>query len=173
MPIRGSDKCGVESTCLNFANHVKALYAYTPRDSLRTNAYSIISTTESEQVAAERAMYAARHREVKFVVNHDDVLPNTGYMAVGRAHRTDTDSMLLSSVSSLSLQLQHADTILGNCCSNFHLLLGDLMQACQGGNINNHRSNPSKESFICLQDHEQHEFRITCSWDGKSQRAAG
>lgn len=42
--------------------------------------------------------------------------------------------------------------VIGNCCSNFHLLLGDFRQAC------------GKTPLQCLQDHERPEFRLKCVW---------
>ena len=74
-----------------------------------------------------------------------------------RNHTTTTtmDDIMLSSISSLQVQL-HARYTVGNCCSNFHSLLFDFIK---GGCGVNH-----DHVAECLQDNELPEFRICCQW---------
>jgi hypothetical protein len=65
------------------------------------------------------------------------------------------DDIMLSAISSLKLQL-HARHTVGNCCSNFHLLLFDFLEEGCG---------PAKDQNVeCLQDNEAPEYRLCCLW---------
>lgn len=128
---------------------------------------SVIVTSESKQVLREQANYSfhqpsSLHADsfpIRFVTNHLDVFQDTGYLKdvinTNIAPFT-ADQAMLSAISSLKLQLLTRVT-LGNCCSNFHLLLKDLLDTGCGATIEN--------SFQCLQDDENPEFRVCCAWD--------
>jgi hypothetical protein len=90
--------------------------------------------------------------------NERDVTPNTGFVlsATDKQNATFTaDEALLSAMSSLKLQLLARVTV-GNCCSNFHVLLADFLAGgCGSANIN---------AFHCLQEHDDPNFRVCCGW---------
>jgi hypothetical protein len=136
-----------------------------PKSSLATN---VVVTTESKQVMNELAKYATEvssHNSyndsflrVRFVTNHFDVTQDTGYFDSTNTKKTQhtANEIMLSSISSLKLQLYTRITV-GNCCSNFHLLLKDLLSVGCG-------SSPI-HTFQCLQTHANPTFRVCCSWD--------
>lgn len=151
---------------------------------------SVVVTTESKQIQQEQQEYAKWMFDSqnfsfpqlrnslfrpRFVLNHQDVTQDTGYLkevfTLG-AHGTNStmkhpnlqlqaDEIMLSTLSSLQMQLQTSLTV-GNCCSNFHLLLKDLLAAGCG-------SSPHGNYFQCLQDHKTKEYQICCSWDKSSR----
>jgi hypothetical protein len=58
-----------------------------------------------------------------------------------------------STLVALKLQL-HAKHVIGNCCSNFHLLLFDLLRNGCG----------LAESQQCLQETKNPEYHVCCQW---------
>lgn len=131
---------------------------------------NIVVTTESKQVLYEQAQYAAEMKSnvdnhsifsVQFITNPFDVTQDTGYFdGSTTATQYTVNQIMLSSISSLQLQL-HTRTTVGNCCSNFHLLLKDLLSVgC--GSLPFH-------AFQCLQDHANPAYRICCSWDRSAE----
>jgi len=183
--VAASDKCGVESECLTFRQHVEAAKSlwttekYNRHDVERL--VNIVVTSESRQIFRELQDYAARMSNyssaeplsdsdafrARFVTNHRDIAQDTGYLEDVIGPRSNVskslitaDEAMVSALSSLKAQLQTRVTI-GNCCSNFHLLLKDLLDEGCGSAVEN--------SFQCLQDHEDEAFRVCCAWD-KSPR---
>ena len=90
---------------------------------------------------------------------------------------------LISSLSSIQLQLHNRITI-GNCCSNFHLVIKDLLSVGCGIaslssssssslfddtnhelNIDHNTNRIGYDTFTCLQDHINPKYHICCSWD--------
>lgn len=143
---------------------------------------SVLVTTESQTVLREQRYFAAMHSNLsnnstrtlrksqentsgdddvfvpyRFITNHRDVVQDTGYLKdiAGNEH-IKADEAMVSALSSLRAQLTAKVTV-GNCCSNFHLLLSDLLYV--GCGIN------SKQTFQCLQDNEDPELQVCCSWD--------
>ncbi len=126
----------------------------------------IVITTESRSILKELAAFQANNSSLKavfdsqIVVNHRDIAQDTGYLEVSlpgnSSSATGQNDVLLSAMSSLKLQLTTRIT-LGNCCSNFHLMLKDLLYEGCGAHIEN--------TFQCLQTHANARFRVCCSWD--------
>lgn len=71
---------------------------------------------------------------------------------------------MLSAMSSLKAQLLPRISI-GNCCSNFHVLLNDLLSEGCGA--------ASDNKFLCLQEYDDPALRVCCGWhsDCKQQKA--
>lgn len=168
--LAASDKCGVESECVSFPTYMRAIAGTVQHDdryrypSSQQRETSIIVTTESQKVLREMNEFASNttlQSSVPFpfrlVTNHHDVAQDTGYLEDIADHPTLTaDAAMLSAVSSLKVQLSTRVTV-GNCCSNFHLLLADLLSEGCGA--------VPDSTFQCLQDHPDPEFRICCAWD--------
>lgn len=150
-----TDKCGTESECLSFVQHMRAADEAWVGQSPATN---IVVTTESRQILREQREWA-QNSSLHFLLNSNDVAQNTGYVMSMDGNVTADDAMV-SALSSLKAQLRTGFT-LGNCCSNFHLLLKDLLNVGCGASTEN--------TFQCLQDHKNDRYRICCAWD-KSAR---
>jgi hypothetical protein len=67
----------------------------------------------------------------------------------------DADAIMISALSSLKAQLLPRLSI-GNCCSNFHILLNDfLSEGCGAASIN---------TFQCIQETEDPLLVACCGW---------
>lgn len=132
---------------------------------------NIVVTSESREILRQHQRYASDVRNSnqslanpRFIWNHRDVAQDTGYLEEvlissgdsANAFNSTADEMMLSALSSLRVQLQ-TGVALGNCCSNFHLLIKDLLDQGCGATDTSH--------FQCLQDHEDPAYHICCSWD--------
>ena len=76
------------------------------------------------------------------------------YQEMGAINVT-ADDVMLSTMTSLKMQLMTESTV-GNCCSNFHKVMLEFLQNGCGAAKRNH--------FECLQDNENPEFRVCCEW---------
>lgn len=161
--VPASDKCDVESECLTFDQYMAAAKELWTSTGLSKSAHVIV-TSESKSVLLETVAFPLGTDNgsfpLSFITNHLDVAQDTGYIQDYLRSQKGTsitaDQIQLSAMASLKLQLFSGVT-LGNCCSNFHLLLKDLLSAGCGASFSN--------TFQCLQDHENPEFRACCSWD--------
>jgi hypothetical protein len=100
----------------------------------------------------------------QFLTNHKEMTPDSGF--VKNIKRTvnftaDEESML-SAVASLKFQLLPR-VLLGNCCSNFHVLLNDFLVEGLGA--------ASENTFKCLQEFEDPRVKICCGWHRECKRA--
>jgi hypothetical protein len=172
LPIRASDKCTFESECLSFDQHMQVASALWAKDQANATATStqqgqatpsIVFTTESRSMVEEQEAYekAMTDRRFSFVTNTRDVLPDSGFMkdvewkAEKNQRDADPDAIMLSAMSSLQAQLLPKITI-GNCCSNFHTMMNDLLSEGCGAADENH--------FVCLQEYEDPRLRVCCGW---------
>lgn len=180
LPIRASDKCLYESECLTFDQHIQVLsLAWTdhlrrkqpaddmlavPNERLRP---TILFTSESNNVLEDQQNFVTnqtRQDQFKyrfdFLSNTRDVTPNSGFMKDVlrelRKRNSTADEMLLGAMSSLKFQLLPGISI-GNCCSNFHILLNDfLMEGCGAA---------SDHTFLCLNNYAQDKaLNVCCGW---------
>ena len=135
---------------------------------------NIVVTSESREILRQHQRYTSAVRNSnqslahpRLIWNHRDVAQDTGYLEEVRVSSGDSatsayafnstaDEMMLSALSSLRAQLQ-TGVALGNCCSNFHLLIKDLLDQGCGATRTSH--------FQCLQDHEDPAYHVCCSWD--------
>jgi hypothetical protein len=171
---------------------------------------TLLVTTESLDVAREfRAFRRNRTAQelalpVRFrlVTNEADVTPDTGYLARTTHERASAsassassipssftaDEAMVSALSTLQHQLLARATV-ANCCSNFHLLLAELLAAgCGaaihgggGGGVGSPSSSPSSSpspsfsssstsfghTLHCLQEHFDPRYRVCCGWAAK------
>lgn len=137
---------------------------------------SIVLTTESASVLEEKDAFMANASLVKmivpfpfeFVVNEFDIQQDSGNPKMNiPEHNLDVelkensaDQVMLSMVSSLQLQLLTKYTI-GNCCSNFHRLLFELLDGGCGAAY--------QISLECLQENEDPDLRLCCVWDNSPE----
>ncbi|GKY99736.1 hypothetical protein MPSEU_000927600 [Mayamaea pseudoterrestris] len=167
LAIRASDKCDDESECLSFSQYVRSVGHWWTKHDMNTTATSIFVTTESRKVIDDLRKFVASEDSratlpfpANFVVNKYDVLQDTGFLHNQQPANYTQDDVMLSAVSSLQLQLATRLTV-GNCCSNFHLLLSDFLSEGCGLAVDN--------QFHCLQDHPDPEFRLCCQWDKSAE----
>jgi hypothetical protein len=139
---------------------------------------TLIFTSESRDMVRQYQLFRANETaqsalpfRFRLITNEHDVTPDSGYAptvfrgATGRnvgARSSDSnttsfnaDEAMLSAMASIQLQLMARVTV-GNCCSNFHVLLADLLQAGCGASPQN--------TFHCLQEHPDTHFRVCCGW---------
>ena len=176
LPIRASDKCLMESECLAFPQYMKVMGQIwnTHQDLVGESAAahgvtdlttSIVLTTESQSVLRDKERFETNETlrqqvpfKYQFVTNDHDVMQSTGLpknFVKNLQFQSTQDEIMLSAVSSLKAQLMAKFTV-GNCCSNFHLLLFDFLQDGCGA---------AKDNIgQCLQDNEDPEFRLCCMW---------
>jgi hypothetical protein len=176
LPIRASDKCLMESECLAFPQYMKLMgqiwktHEHAIKESAKNRGTtdlttSIILTTESQSVLRDKVNFekndtlrASVPFSYKFITNEHDVMQSTGLPSnfmKNTGHVITSDEIMLSAMSSLKAQLMAKFTV-GNCCSNFHLLLFDFLQDGCGA---------AKDNIgQCLQDNDDPEFRVCCMW---------
>jgi hypothetical protein len=181
IPIRASDKCIGESECISFEKYMimmgRVWKKYQPdilesmtrkgRQAVLPESFnaSLIVTSEAPAIReAQDNFEKQRDRGLlpfnfHFVNNEYDNPEGTGNpLRMGKrvTNKTVTmDDIMLSAISSLKIQL-HARYTIGNCCSNFHLLMFDFLRDGCGAS----RDQLSE----CMQDNEDPEFRLCCQW---------
>jgi hypothetical protein len=136
---------------------------------------SIVLTTESDSVMQEKDEFMKNKTLVNkvpfkfdFITNDFDIRQDSGNPQYNiPEHNLDVvleennaDEVMLSMISSLQIQLLARYSI-GNCCSNFHRILFELLD---GGCGAAYQSGPE-----CLQTNEDPEFRICCVWDNSEE----
>lgn len=125
----------------------------------------VVFTTEAKSMMQEQKAWvegdgrANSKFDFDFFTNSYDMLPGSGFMksVVRRqaGNASDPDANMLSSVSSLQAQLL-ARVSIGNCCSNFHAMLSDLLlEGCGAAREN---------TFMCLQEYNDPLLRVCCGW---------
>jgi hypothetical protein len=76
------------------------------------------------------------------------------------------DDMMVSALSSLLAQLGPVTLSIGNCCSNFHVLLNDLLlESCGAGS-----SGDYDHTFRCLQETANPMLMVCCGWRKECHR---
>lgn len=162
----GSDKCLVESECLSFQQHVQAVTSVWKRHKHADNkTANIILTTEDERVMNDMKQYTSNSTSFRFITNKRDVMQGTGVARDfdNNNKNVTADDVMLSSVAALQLQLLGKYAV-GNCCSNFHNLLFDFVREGCGA---------ARDAVaVCLQELEDPEFRVCCSWDKSEECTA-
>jgi hypothetical protein len=184
--VAASDKCAKESECLSFRQHLEAtsllLQEYhgeiwpianramnggNHRSSGFGDPPVLIMTSESLEMAREfRSLKANRTAQAtlpyrfRLVTNDADVTPDTGFLAkisgAGARNVTFTaDEAMLSAMTTIQFQLLPRATVV-NCCSNFHVLLADLLAAGCGA--------ASEHALHCLQEHPDPQYQVCCGW---------
>ena len=158
LPIRASDKCIAESECLSFATYMDVIHqVWTKHKTKMSNNITIVLTTESKMVLDDMKAYQSEVHpltfDYTFVVNTKDIMPGSGLPT--DYVNSSKEEVMLSMISSIQTQLIPGYTI-GNCCSNFHLLLFDFLR--DGCGLALHSWNQ------CLQENANPNFHICCQW---------
>lgn len=139
-----------------------------PNETESTNPIRVMVTTESPDVVQQQMEWmkntqSATWQKLQFQVfrNSFDVTQGTGLLAKRKDQSTLSDDIMLSVLSSIRAQFSHR-VVLGNCCSNFHKIMQELI--VHGG-----CSSRWDSQFVCLQHHPNESFQLCCAWD-RSER---
>jgi hypothetical protein len=134
---------------------------------------AVVFTSEAKGMVREQREFATNATlqqdfplRFQFLTNNFDVTPDTGFVKeIKRTMTYTADESMLSAVTSLKFQLLPRVS-LGNCCSNFHVLLNDFLVEGLGA--------ASENSFQCLQEFKDPRLKICCGWhhECKKVRAA-
>lgn len=119
---------------------------------VRPKASSLFLTTEAKTVEEEAKRFAKEYPVARILTNHHDVHPDTGFLA--NTSLSTLGDVIPAALSSIQAQFR-TSFVLGNCCSNFHLLIKDFVDVGCG----------TVEHFQCLQTHANEVYRLCCSWD--------
>jgi len=160
MPIRASDKCGVESVCLPFEKYMELVSQqrkkyFEPNENNRT--LNIVLTSESPNIMEARKAFENRTDfPYRFVVNKEDSLQGSGWPKQYGEAKAKNDIMVSTFVA-LKLQLLSKHFV-ANCCSRFHEVMMDLFKNGCG-------AAPSP-SIHCMQELEDEQFQLCCDHTG-------
>jgi hypothetical protein len=159
-----------ESECLDFEQHMKVMIRiWRTNQSAMHGTANIILTTESQSVMDDMNKFQEHLKDTvpfsyRFITNEQDVMQGTGLPNNFESGNVTADNVMLSSVAALKLQLMARYTV-GNCCSNFHNLLFDFLRDGCG-------ASQETVATTCLQEMEEPEFRVCCSWDKSEECVA-
>ena len=155
FPIRGSDKCMFESSCITFETYMdlatEMVATYYNSSNSTGGGVSVLLTTEDSDIAQASKRYHSEDFDI--VMNTDDVHQNTGDPSAERFY-SQSRQIMKTTLIAIKLQM-HARRTVGNCCSNFYLVIFDLLNSNCGLN----------EDRQCLQEHSNPKYRICCLWD--------
>ena len=114
LPIRGSDKCDIESTCLEFDQYMQLANETWQNMNFNISSKSLrgtlILTTEDKKIFEQRSAYSSKSFPFVFVVNDQDSMQGTGSI---RDFGRKADAVMKSSLVALQMQL-HAGHVFGN-----------------------------------------------------------
>jgi hypothetical protein len=96
--------------------------------------------------------YGRNTGNLTIIMNREDVLQDTGRPRTPK-YRSQADAIMESTLVAIKLQL-HTKFTLGNCCSNFHLVLFDLLKEGCG----------LSETQQCLQETTNPAYHVCCQW---------
>ena len=155
LPIRATDKCLRESECLTLDQHVRATDKMWKKLDRSLDDSTIVLTTESREMMTDMQAYAEQKPGLTVLTNsHDKDRDSGGGTSIRKV--IESDILMLSAISSLQLQLATRATI-GNCCSNFHVMMLTFLSEGLGAAKEHH--------FHCLQEEDDPEF-LVCCWKG-------
>jgi hypothetical protein len=168
-----SDKCYGESECLSFYQHIEATTQLWQEHQNRTGIHrptaSVVFTSEATSMVQEQKEFEKNATlqqdfpfRFQFLTNNFDVTPDSGFVKdIKKSMKFTADDSMLSAVTSLKFQLLPRVT-LGNCCSNFHVLLNDFLVEGLGAAREN--------SFKCFQEFDDPRLKICCGWHKKCKK---
>ncbi|KAG7357533.1 hypothetical protein IV203_002221 [Nitzschia inconspicua] len=155
LPVRGSEKCG-ESSCMPFGMYMELAMQQYRKGVWGTNPSEpvhLVLTSEEDTIMEQGKSYHENTTfPFTFVVNDKDPMQGSGFASDLKEHHS-ADFVIVSSLLAIKMQLQ-AKHLIGNCCSNFHMLMVDFIRSSAGVVPN--------ATFECLRDNEEQRFRMCC-----------
>mmetsp|Transcript_14085 Transcript_14085/g.33848 ORF Transcript_14085/g.33848 Transcript_14085/m.33848 type:complete len:582 (+) Transcript_14085:323-2068(+) len=159
IPIRATDKCEQESSCLSFEDYMELTLETWKQELPNESKPHVIVTSESEYIYT-RLREIMKEGEgstmypLRFILNDGDVQPGSGRFREQKDKPNVTaDDGMISALSTLQLQLG-SGIIRANCCSKFHSMMGDIVSVGGGAAL--------ETDFQCLHSFEDPRFRICC-----------
>ncbi len=151
--IVGSDKCRFESTCLPFERYMERVVSKWRKHQVSGKRGTILMTSEDPNILPLRLSFVQNESfPMEIVVNTKDVQQGHGRP---KWYEDNADAIMISSLAAWKMQLQ-SNVLVGNCCSNFHLLLFEMMRAGCGADPNYYTE------LECLNEVDDPRFRICC-----------
>lgn len=165
IAIRGSDKCKWESTCFDFETYMEFVGETWSSRFSHLDTGHLILTTEDASIMAQSKKFKfqlqpPRNRSstpsLNIITNGQDVLQDTGRLKkwlprysqnsfMAKKYHSRSNEILTATLTAIKLHTYPVHNI-GNCCSNFHLLLFDLLDiGCGRSQIHecmNYAANP-------------------------------
>ena len=169
LPIRASDKCFAEASCLSFSQYMQIAQNVFEKEKEKDRGgelTNIILTSESKAIIDSRVEFESRF---KFFVNENDAMQGSGrpkeYVdSKLKDAGISLSDIMVSTLAALNLQL-HSKVTIANCCSNFHKLLGQIWKFAGCG-----KEDYEDENWRCLDKVEDPELRICCFHGGKKDK---
>jgi len=167
LPIRGSDKCRQESECLQFPTYMRLLKSKWYEEGFAEKygqgngnvTIDVLITSEMKDIMDQAHAFSNNAKYMskfpftpRWITNTNDIRQGSGY---GNFFvENEKDDITTSILSSFKLQMNARSTI-GNCCSNFHQI---IMQLLQGGcGVENDNKGQ------CLQSRNESMYQLCCS----------
>jgi hypothetical protein len=162
MPIRASDKCKMESSCLTLDDYMALAKVTWDITSNSTSTQShiqsqppvILITTESPTILSKvQAMEKQTDGWFQLATNRGDLDPPGSGRFSQKQSAVPADKAMLAAMSTLQLQLSSSILHL-NCCSGFHRIIKEFSLAGAGALAN--------AQVNCLSESTDLRFRICC-----------
>eukprot|EP00979_Chaetoceros_neogracilis_P014134 scaffold4446_cov272-Chaetoceros_neogracile.AAC.11 len=168
FPIRGSDKCNQESECLQFPTYMRLLKSKWYEEGFAEkydresgNVTFIILVTSEMKDIMDKAYAFSNNSEYmskfpftpRWITNTNDIRQGNGSPGRAKLGGNTADDVITSMLSTFKLQMNAGSTI-GNCCSNFHQVIMQLLQGGCGLEYNNKGQ--------CLQSRNESLYQLCC-----------
>ena len=167
LPIRASDKCKRESTCMPLVKYMELARETWRRQIPNETRPNLIITSESQsifdQLQSEIIDNPTQRQKYpfQFIVNTQDIHPGSGRFRSNGRNVTADDGMI-SAMSTLQLQL-NSGIVRGNCCSKFHSIIGNFIEVGGGGGSSG-AAQEHPPDFQCLNDPKYDPRYRICCW---------
>ena len=179
LPIRGSDKCHKESTCLSFETYMDLAkeHYHHYNDELQSlsslatpemHKSKLLLTTEDPNIFQNAMLYRnTTNFPYEIILNKNDNLQGSGKPTKFKRSAKDT---ILSSLVAIKMQLIPS-VVYGNCCSNWHKVIRKLVDAGLSAVPN--------AQFNCLNlspaAFDNPKYQICCAWgvEGEHTECSG
>jgi hypothetical protein len=163
LPIRGSDKCHRESECLQFPTYMHLMDEIWKENGMSSanGTAHILITSEMPDIMEKAHAFSTNETYLSkisfkpdWITNTNDVRQGTGNLGKGvRRNGNKGGGIILSALSALKIQMRAAYSV-GNCCSNFHHIIFNMLRGGCGMQPTNRGQ--------CLQKRKESIFQLNC-----------
>jgi hypothetical protein len=168
FPVRGSDKCNQESECLQFPTYMRLLKSKWYEEGFAEKydresgnvTFDILVTSEMKDIMDKAYAFSNNSEYMskfpftpRWITNTNDIRQGNGKPRRAKLGENTADDVITSMLSTFKLQMNAGSTI-GNCCSNFHQVIMQLLQGGCGLEYNNEGQ--------CLQSRNESLYQLCC-----------